>query len=337
MSVITADWSRPSSLRRFILQAGAAALATAFVVSGLTVLVWFILSTNVMPTVTPRNPFGLTLREVAPNTSGISGFMLMLQAQFYTALTGTVQAIKSGEAATASLAIIGFFYGIFHAAGPGHGKGVIAAYIFANNRSISRGLMLSTSAALLQATVAVGIVSILSFVVHATATSINATARSIEIVSFLGIAVVGLLLVWWKAGELVRVFAGDSDAAFGNAKDRLRFARRSSWPETFGVIAAAGIRPCTGALLLLVFAESQELYVAGVIGAYAMAVGTAITTGSLATVAVFAKAALRNVTDGILGLKFIAVFELIAASCVLVLGGCLLTGMFAGGLPSFLD
>ena len=46
-----------------------------------------------------------------------------------------------------------------------------------------------------------------------------------------------------------------------------------------------GIRPCTGAILVLVFALTQGLFWAGVAATFAMAVGTAITVAALATLA----------------------------------------------------
>ena len=47
---------------------------------------------------------------------------------------------------------------------------------------------------------------------------------------------------------------------------------------------SVGIRPCTGAILVLVFALTQGLFWAGV-ATFAMALGTAITVAVLATLA----------------------------------------------------
>jgi nickel/cobalt exporter len=104
-------------------------------------------------------------------------------------------------------------------------------------------------------------------------------------------------------------------------------------------VLAAGIRPCSGAILLLVFSISQDLVVAGVVGAFAMAVGTAITTGTLAAMAVFAKSVMLRMTaeQGDRGERIIAIFEVLAAAFVLVLGVVLLTGFLSAGLPSLLD
>ena len=206
MSLYQANFASLTQRRRRVTweRIGYALLATAIVGGGLFLLSWLLFATGTLPKVASHNPFGLTLREVPPQTSGLGGLILAIQAQFYGALTAAVHAMKTGDTALASLATIGFLYGIFHAAGPGHGKGVISGYIVASRRSLWRGLSLSLAAALLQASVAVTLVGMLVFVFKAGASSINSTARTVELVSFTAIAAFGSALVWWKAGQLVK-------------------------------------------------------------------------------------------------------------------------------------
>jgi ABC-type nickel/cobalt efflux system permease component RcnA len=59
-----------------------------------------------------------------------------------------------------------------------------------------------------------------------------------------------------------------------------------SWRQAIAIALAVGIRPCTGAILVLVFAISQGLMWAGVFATFAMAIGTAITVSALAALAV---------------------------------------------------
>jgi ABC-type nickel/cobalt efflux system permease component RcnA len=58
-----------------------------------------------------------------------------------------------------------------------------------------------------------------------------------------------------------------------------------SWRKMMAVVFSVGIRPCTGAILVLVFALTQGLFWAGVAATFAMALGTAITVAALATLA----------------------------------------------------
>lgn len=324
--------SAPAALER----AAYMILATAIVGGGLFFLSWMILRAGMAPKPAAPNPFGLTLREAAPQTTGLGGIILAVQAHFYGALTAAVQAVKAGNAAITSLATIGFLYGIFHAAGPGHGKGVITAYIVAGKRSVARGLGLSFAAAMLQAVVAIALVGALEFLFRASAVTIGSSAHFIELVSFAAIAGMGAVLLWSKSGELMQVLNAPHA---GGMDDAELPSVTTGWRGMSAVVLAAGIRPCSGAILLLVFAISQDLFLAGVVGAFAMALGTAITTGTLAAAAVFAKSMLLRMTasQGERGARLVAGFELLAAAFVLVLGLVLFSGYFSMSLPNLFD
>ena len=99
-----------------------------------------------------------------------------------------------------------------------------------------------------------------------------------------------------------------------------------------GVVLAAGIRPCAGAIVVLVFALSQGLFAAGVAATFAMALGTALNNGLVAALAVFAKAVAGRLARGrgAHGARAIAGVELLAAAFVLVLGASLLAGLWTG-------
>jgi ABC-type nickel/cobalt efflux system permease component RcnA len=94
------------------------------------------------------------------------------------------------------------------------------------------------------------------------------------------------------------------------------------WRGAAGTVIAAGLRPCSGAILVLVFAAAQGIVLAGVAATFAMAVGTALTTGAIAAVAVYAKAkasrfaALRTQRAA----RLLSGLELMAAVAVLLLG-----------------
>jgi ABC-type nickel/cobalt efflux system permease component RcnA len=291
-----------------------------------------------------QNPFGGPKGPAQPQVGGIVGWLLAKQSEFYKDMSATIRAAKSDGSAVWTLLVISFAYGIFHAAGPGHGKGVISGYIIASKGSISHGLALSLAAALLQAVIAIAVVGVFAVVLQATAATINAAARNIELVSFAAVAALGAILLWAKAGEFVRLAAAirsgmipnDDDASFQPA---LRQGGAGNWRVFAGVVLAAGIRPCSGAIILLVFSLSQGLFAAGVVGALAMALGTSITTGTLASLTVFAKAMVRRLTSrgGTTGPIAFASFELLAAAFVLVLGTMLFAGVWAGGMLSALD
>ena len=98
------------------------------------------------------------MRQPAP--SGLLGWLLSKQALFYRELSGLIRAAKSDGTALWGLMGVSFAYGIFHAAGPGHGKAVISSYLVANEETWRRGVTLSFASALLQALTAVVIVGV---------------------------------------------------------------------------------------------------------------------------------------------------------------------------------
>lgn len=73
---------------------------------------------------------------------------------------------------------------------------------------------------------------------------------------------------------------------------------RGGWREKLAVVLAVGLRPCSGALVVLVFALSQGILAAGIASVLLMGLGTAITVGLLATLAVTAKGLVARIGGG---------------------------------------
>jgi nickel/cobalt exporter len=344
MSLTVGLWPAARAGRPYMLiRIGIAVLAVA-IVAAAAAAIMALLAPAAPPPSPARNPFGMGVREAAPAASGIGAYILALQGGFFRSLQGAVSALKESGAAFWSLMGIGFAYGVFHAAGPGHGKAVIAAYIVASERALLKGFALSLAAALVQALVAVGIVAVAAVALRATAATMSQMTGAVEMASFAAVAALGAVLTWRKAGKFSAVAGlasptrAETQEAHAEAcahahlpppqeLDRLAHLR-----EMAGVVLAAGIRPCAGAIVVLVFALAQGLFAAGVAAAFAMALGTALTTGAIATFAVFAKAlALRLAGGRGSGETVIAGIELLAAAFVLVLGVSLLAGVWSAG------
>ena len=311
-----------------------------------------------------HHPFAVGANEgaVGPQ-NGLGAWLIGKESFFYQALTGAVRATRAGFAGAATLVALSFAYGIFHAAGPGHGKAVITSYMVSNEVALRRGLVIALFAALFQASVATAIVGIAAFVFDATAPRMTAAARAIEFFSYLCILVLGLFLCWRKGWALIAslwpepafssmAFAGhtgDIEELAQAAGTRSRFlADDGSTPHVHGMdcdcihmpdprtlvsrrfdaraaalaVFTAGARPCSGAILVLVFALSQGIFAVGVASAYAMALGTAATTGALACAAVYAKGLTQRITGTSTHRAAVVgrVIELLAAICVLLVG-----------------
>jgi ABC-type nickel/cobalt efflux system permease component RcnA len=300
-----------------------------------------------------RNPFSVGISEGGGSASGLTGWILAQQQHFDLLMRNAVRAIRSDSSALWSLLGLAFFYGVFHAAGPGHGKAVLAAYLVANERALQRGLVMAGLAALLQAFVAIALVGGLAILIGATAQAMRSAAQWVEIFSYAAIALVGALLVWRKGAAFIAEqrtptkpasrFACVAVDEIGHVHGpdcghvhmpdpALLGGKTFAWRDAVGTIVAAGLRPCSGAILVLVFAAAQGILYAGVGATLAMAAGTAVTTGALAWLAVHAKTIAQRFTakSGARGMLVLRGLELAAALAVLLLGLGLLSGTLAG-------
>jgi hypothetical protein len=110
---------------------------------------------------------------------------------------------------------------------------------------------------------------------------------------------------------------------------------RRNWPDP--VVGCAGcrrslpLRPCSGAILVLVFALAQGLFWAGIASTFVMGLGTAITVAAIATLAVAAKAVAKRFAAARVGYGTLVLrgVEVGAALVVTAFGVLLLTGFMA--------
>lgn len=307
-------------------------------------------------------PFGVGIAEAPAATGGgLFGWIAQQQRAFYRALTGAIKAIHEDGWALATLVGLSFGYGVFHAAGPGHGKAVISAYVLASGETLRRGIALAFASAFFQATVAVVIVSVATGVFRATAMAMTGVAAAIEIASYGLIVLLGLYLVATRvvrrgraagptsggpvhrgqvhdhghaqaAGDM-HEHGPDCGCGHSHAPDPSLLEGAFDWRRGLAAVVAAGLRPCSGAIIVLVFALSQGLYLAGIASAYAMGLGTGITVAALAALTVSGSALVgRLAGDGSPRRAWLhRAIEVTGALLVLGLGVALLGGALAGG------
>jgi nickel/cobalt exporter len=126
------------------------------------------------------------------------------QQEFYRALTGALRAMKSDPWQLGWLVGISFLYGIFHAAGPGHGKAVISAYMIANETELRRGVLISFMSAFLQGATAFLVTGAGFLVLRGTVFTMNDATKWLEVASFAAIMMFGLYLLYRKTRGLLR-------------------------------------------------------------------------------------------------------------------------------------
>ncbi len=298
----------------------------------------------------PSRPFGGPPPEpgFAMPKTGLLGWIAAQQRDFYQALTAALGQLKTDNTAFFVLGSLSFLYGIFHAAGPGHGKVVISSYVLANERQVRRGILLSFASAMVQAAVAVAFVLVAQLLLNMTSFAMSDAANWIGIASYALVALLGLWLVARKlfgwghshkqSADLAEKARAHLHEHHGHQHDHQHEDHehahhvvtpdqvRGDWREQLGVVLAVGARPCSGALVVLVFALSQGLLAAGIAAVFLMGLGTAITVAILATLAVSAKGlALRFAgSNGGLAAGLVWWGELLGAVLVLTFGVVLL-------------
>ena len=120
------------------------------------------------------------------------------QAEFYRSITNSLSTAKANGTTPWMLLVLSFAYGIFHAAGPGHGKAVISSYLLASGETARRGIVISFASAMVQACVAVAFVAIAAIALHVTAQKMTFATDWLEIGSYSLIVAVGAWLLWSK-------------------------------------------------------------------------------------------------------------------------------------------
>jgi nickel/cobalt transporter (NicO) family protein len=244
------------------------------------------------------------------------GMAVAAQRAFRDDLASSLRALRTGQpGALWALVALAFGYGVLHAAGPGHGKVLIGGYAVARRVAVVRLALLALVSSLMQATVAVAVVYGGLGLFGATRDAIGAAGDGWMVaVGHAMMAGIGLWLVWRGLAGLRRVMAapvahphahhhahhhhhhdaphhGDACNACGHrhapSLDEVQAA--TGWREMALLVAGIAIRPCTGALMLLVLTWQLGLVWTGIIGAYAMGLGTALVTVVVAVLAVTAR------------------------------------------------
>lgn len=252
----------------------------------------------------PRPPFSVPLDAPSPLAPAGSAFDWLAEQQrlFHRALAEALDELRRDNRAFWVLGGLSFIYGVLHAAGPGHGKLVVSSYMLANERQLRRGIALSFLSAMMQSAVAVALVLLLAGALRLTS---GLMSEVIDMVTLGSYGLIVLLGLWLSARKLTHPHrtAPHAHAPHHEPCDHCHHhvAPRDltgGWREGFGVVLSVGLRPCSGALIVLVFAFSQDLLAAGIAATVLMGLGTGLTVALLAAAAVLAKGGALRLAGG---------------------------------------
>jgi nickel/cobalt transporter (NicO) family protein len=237
------------------------------------------------------------------------------QQVFSGTMRTALNKLKTDGSSTAAWTLLSFglAYGIFHAAGPGHGKVVISSWLLATENDLKRGLLVAFLSSMFQALAAILLVSGLFLVVASVGSVVRDVVSYMEQASYAMICALGLYLIymatrgWFKNRIVIAQTAStpfnfeivtphidhghvhDAHCGHNHAPEPKDLRGDWSFQKALSLSFAIGIRPCTGAIAVLLAANTIGLYWAGIASTLAMGFGVFLTVSVIAAITVYGK------------------------------------------------
>jgi len=276
------------------------------------------------------------------------------QRKFHRRLADALTKIRKDGATAAAWTLIltSFLYGVFHAAGPGHGKAILTTYLATHRQRMPRGIMLAAAAAAVQGIVAILLVFGLTALAGWAARDTQSAVRWAEQLSFALVAALGAFLLYraaqalshaltrsardhGHAGHTLRDHHHDDHCGHAHMPTPNQMDSARDLRTMLGIVLSIGIRPCSGAVLVLAVANVFGIPWAGIAAVFSMSVGTAIAVATLALVVLTARHVVTRfiATDGP-GITIAGnVVALVGGAVICTLGVMLLIGSFGPAHP----
>jgi nickel/cobalt transporter (NicO) family protein len=254
-------------------------------------------------------------------------------------MAGAIRALKGGEAgALAALLALAFAYGFFHAAGPGHGKMLIGGYGLGRRVPALRLSAIALASSLAQAGTAIALVYGGIFLAGWTRERVEGIAEDwLAPASYAAIGALGLWLVWRGLRGLRRAPAAHDhhhhhhdhvhDAHCGHAHGPTieEVTRVTSLRDAALLVGGIALRPCTGAIFILIICWRLGVDAAGIAATLAMALGTAAVTVAVALLsATTREGALAGLAAGPAATRVLPALELTAGALIAAAAATLL-------------
>ena len=249
------------------------------------------------------NPFaGSSSDRTAEETAGaeptrgpvawVGRTLLTIQREANRMIATHMKAIRDGETSTPLLVgiALAFSYGVVHALGPGHGKLVVVSYFLAREARIARGLFMGLQIAVFHVLSAMVVVALADFLLRQAFGAAPAEVTGVRLASYGLIALIG--------GTMLVQAVRRSRARRAGHQVAHACCHHGEGGRQQGFLSlGVGIVPCTGAVLILLYALANDILIAGMILVSAIAAGMAITMGALGVIAVVARQAVASRVD----------------------------------------
>nr|WP_040216342.1 nickel/cobalt transporter [Haemophilus parahaemolyticus] len=274
--------------------------------------------------------------------------VILWQKAFNLQLSSSLNQLNQQyQEAGITLIFISFFYGIFHAIGPGHGKFILTSYLALEQSKLRQAVKISLASSIVQGIVAILLVSIIIVAFTLSRTYFNLTLKWVERGSFMLMILLGVYWIYqaWQGirppklqirkispmqmsqekTPLVSHHIHHEHCGCGHQHlpSSVQMNQSTGWKSQLFLILSIGSRPCSGAILVLFLSYTLNIYLWGILATLIMALGTGITLTIFALIVIFA----RHKAVQLKMWYFPAKFSFPIASSLKFLTACVLIGM----------
>ena len=222
---------------------------------------------------------------------------IIWQREVNQQMSGLLKAVAENPTkAGGSLLAFSFIYGVLHALGPGHGKIVITTWLATHPSKLKSSIGLTLASSLLQGGVAIALVVVVLSLLQLPARQLHLSSFWLEKGSYALVGVLGLILCWRALKKLRALLKKPKFKTFtphhvhdehcGCGHQHLptqeQLQNGEDWRARLMIILSMGMRPCSGAIMVLLFSKVIGVFGWGMLSALAMAAGTSLTISSLA-------------------------------------------------------
>ena len=274
--------------------------------------------------------------------------VILWQKAFNLQLSSSLNQLgQQHQEAGITLILISFFYGIFHAIGPGHGKFILTSYLALEQSKLKQAVKISLASSIVQGIVAILLVSIIIVAFTLSRTYFNLTLKWVERGSFMLMILLGVYWIYqaWQGirppklqirkispmqmsqekTPLVSHHIHHEHCGCGHQHlpSSVQMNQSTGWKSQLFLILSIGSRPCSGAILVLFLSYTLNIYLWGILATLMMALGTGITLTIFALIVIFT----RHKAVQLKMWYFPAKFSFPIASSLKFLTACVLIGM----------
>lgn len=222
---------------------------------------------------------------------------IIWQRELNQQMSGLLKAVAENPTkAGGSLLAFSFIYGVLHALGPGHGKIVITTWLATHPSKLKSSIGLTLASSLLQGGVAIVLVAVVLSLLQLPARQLHMSSFWLEKGSYALVGVLGFILCWRALKKLRQLLQKPKfktfmphhvhDAHCGCGHQHLptqeQLQNGDDWRARLMIVLSMGMRPCSGAIMVLLFSKVIGVFGWGMLSALAMAAGTSLTISSLA-------------------------------------------------------